>query len=220
MFRCSGSVATFFYSGKVPDPRTETFLEALRNKRFRSIERAASEQTSFGWITPEDLSGESFELADMDLDLGIHMRMRIDKKTLPAVWMAIHRSAAEKTAGRRLSALEKRDLKQDLHKRLLPKLLPAVSLVDALFTPERKQILLFTRAKGAQETFCKLFFSTFGTNLIAADPHNLATRLGLGREQIAYLERVSPVPWRRDIDAKRPLKSADPSEASMAVSES
>lgn len=217
MFRCSGSIATFFLSGTVPDPRTEPFLEALRNKRFRSIERSASAETSCGWVTPGDPSGESFALADMDLDLGIHMRMRVDKKTLPAVWMAIHRSAAEKTAGRKLSALEKRDLKQDLHSRLLPKVLPAVSLVDALFTPDDKRILLFTNAKGVHENFCKLFFATFGINLIAGDPYNLATRLGLSREKIAYLDQISPIPWRREADPVRPLAAEEPPE--MAVSE-
>ncbi len=219
MFRCSGSIATFFYEGRVPDPHVPAFLEALAKKRFLSIERAASEETSCGWVTPGDPSGESFELADMDLDLGIHMRMRIDKKTLPAVWMAIHRSAAEKTAGRKLTALERRDLGQDLHSRLLPKVLPAVNLVDALFTPEHKRVLLFSRAKGVQESFCKLFFSTFGTNLITGDPYNLAARLGLGRERIKHLDQVSPVPWRRQAHPREPIISQNPPEVPMTVGE-
>ncbi|MHC5065517.1 MAG: recombination-associated protein RdgC [Planctomycetota bacterium] len=195
MFRCSGSVATYFFEGNVPDVKAESFLEALRNKRFRSIEHSASEETSIGWVTAGDPSGDSFELEDLDLDLGYHLRMRMDKKTLPAVWLGIYRSAAEKSAGRKLSLQEKRDLKQDLMSKLLPKTLPTVRLIDALYTPKRKQILLFASAKGVQEQFCKLFFSTFGSNLIAGDPYNLAARLGLGREQSGYLDQASPVPW-------------------------
>ncbi len=216
MFRCSGSVATYFFAGSMPDVKAESFLDALRAKRFRSIEHSASEETSVGWVTAGDPSGDSFELEDMDLDLGYHLRMRVDKKTLPAVWMGIYRSAAEKSAGRKLSLQEKRDLKQDLMSKLLPKTLPSVRLIDALYTPSRKQILLFASASGVQEQFCKLFFTTFGSNLIAGDPYNLAARLGLGREQSAYLEQVSPVTWPQ---AKRGSRQVDIADSPQSMSQ-
>lgn len=197
MFRRSGSVSTYFYEGKLVAPSTDDFREALAGQRFRTIENAASEELSIGWVTSGDPTGDSFDEVDLDLDVGVHLRMRMDKKSLPTAWMAIHRSVAEKSAGRKLTARERKELKEDLMQKLLPRVLPSVGMVDALLVPKRKTVLLFSTSKGAQEEFGKLFFRTFAVNLIAGDPYAVARRSGLGQEQSSYLDRTSPVSWPR-----------------------
>ncbi len=195
MFRRSGSAVTFFVEGKLPDARSPDLVRALREHRFRTIENAASEEVSIGWVSPADPTGESFELEDIDVDCGLWLRLRIDKKVLPPVWLRIHTSAAERGAGRRLTTAERRDLRADLHRKLLPRVLPIVQLVDVLVRPRDRTVMLFSTAKGTCEQFDKLFFKTFAVRLVPASPYALAARSGLGREALAYLDQVSPVRW-------------------------
>lgn len=207
-FRKSGSVARFVVDGTAPDPRAESFSQALREHRFRSIETAASEEHSFGWVTAVDPTGEHFAPEDVDRPVGAWLRVRIDKKALPAKWVAIHRAAAERAMGRPLSAREKRDLKVDLMQKLLPRVLPSVNLVDALYSPERKLVLLFSTSKAVKEAFQKLFQQSFGVRLIEADPYVSAGLARITRDQHAYLDKVSPVQWpiaKRDGTAAAPV---------------
>jgi len=167
-------------------------------QRFRTIEQAANEDVSFGWVTADDPTGETFDAADMDYDCGIWLRMRVDKKTLPPKWVAIYRCVAEKARGRPLTRRERSELKTDMLEKLLPRVLPSVNLVDVLFEPRSRRILMFSASRTVREQFEKLFHQTFEAHLLPADPVNLARHLELSREQEDYLAQVSPVRWPRD----------------------
>jgi hypothetical protein len=200
LFRRSGSFSCYLVEGSVPRPPGAEFLAALAEHRFASIETAASDQTSVGWVTAGDPTGESFQPEDIDFDSGFWLRARIDRKVLPARWVAIYRAAAEKSRGRALTRRERRELVEDLTEKLLPRVLPAVNLVDAVYTPDQGRLLLFTTAKGVRSEFETLFRRSFrGAQLLPADPHHLARHGGLSRQQQDCLEQVAPVSWlRRD----------------------
>ena len=192
--RSGGSVA-FYWQGKIADPRDEGFCEALAQRRFRTIENAASEEVSVGWVTPADPTGDSFSIEDLEGGVGTWLRVRIDKKTLPKKWLMIHRDAAEKARGKNLSAKERRELKDDLTEKLLPRVLPTVNLVDALLFFDRKLVLLFATSKSVREAFGKLFFETFSVPLDRANPLQCGLRAKLGDEANARLERLEPMRW-------------------------
>ncbi|MEO6596315.1 MAG: recombination-associated protein RdgC [Planctomycetota bacterium] len=193
--RRSGGVVAFFWPGKILDPQQAEFAEALANRRFRTIENAASEEVSVGWVTPADPTGDSFALEDLDGGVGTWLRFRIDKKKLPMKWLQIHRDAAEKARGKKLSARERRELKDDLTEKLLPRVLPTINLVDALLFYERKTLLLFATSKSACEAFGKLFFETFTMPLERGNPLRCGLQAKLGDELTYALERVDPVRW-------------------------
>lgn len=197
MFRRSGSFVSFYVAGQVPAPSSEEFTQALAGHRFRDIAAASSEETSVGWVTPSDPTGESFDTAAMELDGSIWLRFRTDKKKLPAIWVQIHRAAAEQSAGRKLSPKERKDLKEDLQQQLLPRILPSVSLTDALYRPREKQVLLFGTSVGLKDTFRKLFAESFGCELLLADAYERASRSGLSGELIGRLASIEPVRWPR-----------------------
>ncbi len=204
VIRKSGGVVAFHWQGKVADPRDETFAEALAQRRFRTIENAASEEVSVGWVTPADPTGDSFSLEDLDGGVGTWLRFRLDKKALPKKWLQIHRDAAEKARGKKLSARERRELKDDLTEKLLPRVLPTITLVDALLFHDRSLVLLFASSKTARETFAKLFFETFTIPLDRLDPLRSGLLAGLGDAANARLERLDPIRWpdtTRDHDA-------------------
>ena len=193
--RKSGGVVSFFWQGKILDPRSDEFAEALSLQRFRTIENAASEEVSIGWVTPADPTGDTFAPEDLDGGLGTWLRFRIDKKSMPTKWLHIHRDAAEKSRGRKLSAKERRELKDDLMDQLLPRVLPTITLVDALLFHDRKTVLLFATSKNAKESFGKLFFETFSVPLETADPLQSGLRGDLSDEQKHALERLDPIRW-------------------------
>ncbi len=212
--RRSGGVAAYYWQGKIADPRDEAFAAALAERRFRSIENAASEEVSVGWVTPGDPTGDSFALEDLDGGVGTWLRFRVDKKAMPMRWLQIHRDAAEKARGKRLSARERRELKDDLMDQLLPRVLPTIQLVDALLFHERRTVLLFATGKGQREAFGKLFFETFTVPLEPADPLRRGFDAGLGAEARHALERAEPVRWP---DARRrPAAAPAPAAAEGA----
>jgi hypothetical protein len=201
--RKSGGVVVFHWDGDVPPPGDAAFAQALASRRFRTIEHAASEEVSVGWVTPADPTGDSFDAEDLDGGTGTWLRFRLDKKVLPKKWLQIHRDAAEKSRGKKLSARERRELKDDLSDKLLPRVLPTIQLVDALLFHDRRTLLLFATSKGAREAFVKLFFESFSLPLDRANPLRCGLRAGLGREVEAALERLEPMRWPRGDEAAR-----------------
>jgi DNA recombination-dependent growth factor C len=201
--RKSGGVVVYYYDGTLPAPTDAAFVQALANRRFRTIEHAASEEISVGWVTAADPTGDSFDLEDLDGGGGTWLRYRLDKKSLPKKWLQIHRDAAEKARGKKLSARERRELKDDLAEKLLPRVLPTVQLIDALLFHDRRTLFLFATSKSAREAFTKLFFESFALPLERANPLRCALQAGLGRDAEVALERLEPVRWPRGDDGVR-----------------
>lgn len=206
----SGSVVAFFWDGKIADPHGSAFADAMAKHRFRTIENAASEEVSAGWVTPVDPTGDSFAPEDLDGGAGTWLRFRIDKKSLPKKWLQIHRDAAEKARGKKMSARERRELKDDLTEKLLPRVLPTIQLIDALLQHEKRTVQLFATSKSAREVFGKLFFETFGVPLERANPLQCGRRAGLDAELQRALEQAEPVRWPRAEREARPARAAEP----------
>jgi DNA recombination-dependent growth factor C len=212
--RRSGGAIAFYWQGSLPDPNDEAFGEALAKQRFRTIQDAASEEVSVGWVTAADPTGDTFETEDRDVGSACWLRMRIDKKQLPRKWLQVYRDQAEKTKGKKLSAKERRELKDDLADKLLPRVLPTIQLVDALLYPDRRTILLLNTSKSIAESFHKLFFQTFSLPLEATDPLQLGLRVGLDQETQHALSRVEPMRWpgserRGELSARDEARTTD-----------
>jgi len=193
--RKSGGMVPYFWQGTIVDPKDDSFAEHLAVHRFRTIENAASEEVSVGWVTPADPTGDNFGPEDLDGGIGTWLRLRIDKKSMPMKWLQIHRDAAEKARGKKLSAKERRELKDDLMDQLLPRVLPTITLIDALLFEERKTVLLFATSNSAKEAFTKLFFESFSIQLEPADPLKSGMRSDLSEDEKRSLERVNPIRW-------------------------
>lgn len=209
----SGSFVVYHFDGKLTDPSSQGFADALKNHRFRTIENAASEETSAGWVTAGDPTGDSFDLEDLDGGNGTWLRFRIDKKKMPMKWLQIHRDAAEKARGKKLSARERRELKDDLMEKLLPRVLPTITLVDALLQHDRKTVLLFATSKTAREAFGKLFLDSFGLPLERANPLQSGLRAAIAPELKRELDRLDPIRWPKAEKAGALARAARPMAA-------
>ena len=139
-----------------------SLLGQLQAHRFRSIERAASEEVSVGWCTPADPTGDSFALEDMDAGGHWWLRFRLDAKKFPASKLQMEIAAHERSRGKKLSARERRELKDDLHEKLLPGILPRTQFFDVLVSKDLGTALLLSTSKAAREAFAKLAKDSFG----------------------------------------------------------
>lgn len=180
--RRGGSAVAFTWSKDV-DPSDSSFADLLAGHRFRSIERAASEDVSVGWVTPGDPTGESFDLDDLAAGSHWRLRFRQDAKRFPASKLAMEVANTERSRGRGLSARERRELKDDLHERLLPGILPRTQFVDVLVHQDQGSAVLLSSSKAAREAFGKLCRDSFGF-----EPHRLTS--GELAAEILTLEQV------------------------------
>lgn len=183
------------------DPADAGFLEMLRSKRFLSIERAASEETSVGWVTPGDPTGETFALDDMVAGNCWWLRFRMDAKKLPASKLQMEIANAERARGKKLSARERRELKDHLHEQLLPGILPRTTFVDVvLSSTDRRVALVLSSSKAAREAFGELAHASFGFS------PTLVTS-GYMAEQV-LVDRPMPIPTRFPGGGPRQLQIA------------
>ena len=182
----------------MPDPSSEQFFEALAEERFRTIENAASEEVSAGWVSPSEPSGQDFLREDILLGDYVRLRIRVDKKKLPAAWLAIHMAAEIRARdGQKISAKERKTLRADIEDRVLPRTLPAVSFLEVVYVPHKSEALLFSTSPAAAAECAKLFFRSFGVQLVEVDPTTLAQRAALPEEQIRYIDQCSPFSLRK-----------------------
>lgn len=171
LFRRSGTLLAYRVTGRIPKP---VDLEAkLSPHRFRSIDAAANEDSSSGWVSPGDPTGNTFDADDMEFGRLVWLRIRIDVKKLPAARVQIERTAAERSLGRPMSVRERREWKAELEERLLPSTLPRTQFVDVLWAPKRGAAFAFAPSKAAREEVERLLTRTFGVSLLPMDPECL-----------------------------------------------
>ena len=179
-FRRSASFVRFLAGGGRLDPDDDGFFAALAEHRFRGIEDAASEETSVGWVSPGDPSGGELGREHLVFEDLVWLRIRIDRKRLPPAWRAIWLAAEVRArGGRPPAARERKAILADVERKVLPRVLPSVRLVDVVVDPAEATVLLFSTANAVEVECARLFRATFGVTLERADPGALAARLGL-----------------------------------------
>lgn len=204
-FRKSGSFVRFFVEGIVPQKDSDGFFVAVAKHRFKSIENAASEETSIGWACPSDPSGQNFLKEQILQDDYVRLRIRLDKKKLPGSWLGIYMDAEIKALGaKRIKPEERKAIKADIAEKLLPRILPSVRFIDFIYDEKKKIAYLFSSARSVREECQLLFFKTFKAKLVEARPLEVARRLRLSADQLRYLDKISPLPFVKPAPLAKP----------------
>jgi DNA recombination-dependent growth factor C len=216
-FRKSGSFVRFYVDGDMPAIESDEFLMSLAQQRFRTIEGAASEETSAGWVCPSDPSGDDFLREELACDDFARLRIRVDKKKLPPVWLKIYLDAEIKArGGKRPSAKERKEIKEDIAEKLLPRMLPSVQFLDVLYSPREQTVYLFSSSQSARETCMKLFYMSFNVRLKEAGPFESAFRLKLPQEQLQLLEESADLALFDEGELEAPASSPRPNPAAAS----
>lgn len=212
-----GGGLTAYRAQSTVDPFAAEFVDALAAHRFRTIENAASEETSTGWITPEDPTGDTFAIADMDAGNAIWLRVRQDSKRLPAIMLDQHVALRERALGRPLRKKEMRELRGELVSQLLPRILPSSTNVDALFWPDQRLVLLLSTSKTVRDAFGSLWAATFGAAVDRLDAPALAIEI-LPPERNQALRDLQPTRWRNVVSTTTvTVRTGDGREASAPI---
>lgn len=155
--------------------------------RFRTIDTAASEEVSVGWVTPADPTGNQHSADEMDLAETQWLRFRVDAKKFPASRLRLELEAQEHARGKPLRARERRELRDHLHEQLLPGIQPSSKMVDLLIAGDR--CLLLSGSKRDRETLQKLLHESAGVTAQHLTAGELAARFVAE----AALAKLSPI---------------------------
>ncbi len=137
-----------------------------------------------GWVRPVGLDkvelplDASWDLTQCQLDDGFLLRMRIEKRKVPATLHALlfkqKMGEHEQKAGKLPPPRERRDVKDQMKRDLMAKALPTIAHVDGFWRDKESELTLFATGKKQRELFEALFSASFAgpleLSLVRMDP--------------------------------------------------
>jgi recombination associated protein RdgC len=196
------SFRTFRVSGKKATPSKDTILEKLDTFSFAGID-TVEEGSCHGWLAPDHLFDGDFNVAKIFRGRYALFGFRVDTRKVPGPLLQAHtaiafHAALEAEGLDKLSARQKREIKQDVKQQLLAETPPAQRAYGVFWNVKTKRVFLQNTSKGVVEAFRDLFERSFDLSLEPLVP-------GLQAAQYA-----------RDKDLLEPLKDARPLELRSA----
>jgi recombination associated protein RdgC len=174
----SGSMSTmgYFAQGELPSDFKQTYIDAMRQRRFKDIDPASDRDQAEGWVTLEDPFDTEFDLNKVFFTDYVVMSLRIDRIRIPAAVFKLHLQKAlvdyrTEKGKEKLSKGEKDEVRDFLESQLRRRVLPSVQTIDAAWNLESNRVWLFSHNKGINEIFQQLFHDTFGFTLTPKNPY-------------------------------------------------
>ena len=193
--------------------KTTAQIEAgLAQMRFR--ECGATQEKSIGWSEPR---GEKHAMLVEAIGGQLLLRLTMESKVLPS--SVVKRRAEEKaekieeTSGRKLSRMEKKDLREETLLDLLPKAFTRLSNTTVWIDPEARLLVMDVAGQTkADEVVATLLRSLDGLVLT-----QVQTNESPGSQMAAWLMSYE-APGRLDVDRECELKATDDSEGVVRYS--
>jgi len=226
LLRPSGSFQRYFLDGAAPRPEEDAFFERLRDNRFKTIENAADEIDSIGWVTAHHPFDTEFIAEKIYFPPYVLIALRRDRKRVPRNLVKAY-LAAEIAANPEEgppSRARRRELEQAIQSRLTERQLPTLQTHTVLWNTKRHLLLFFSTSVAANDALNSLFRLTFGVGLIPALPFLLADRLNVSRALRQRLSEISPsriVAAREEVledEEPLPLAEADAAQGGAFAS--
>lgn len=158
----------------------EETLRRLEKKKFLPLDGAREETERAGWITLEHLFDTRFEPEKVFADPFVCFALRIDRRKVPANLVRAHvkieEQAVRNATGKPVGPAKRRELREQVHERLLEKVLPAATSYPVVLAPNRRLVWFSNCGQKTCETFVAQFEETFEIALIAQTPRQVALR--------------------------------------------
>jgi DNA recombination-dependent growth factor C len=175
-----GSVTLSRYrvKGDPPGEFKDFIDERIRKFAFRDIENS-SEEESMGWVSIHDYMDTSFAYASYALDPYVALGLRIDKRQISGALLKKYhrlelRKAHARGEGRKLSRMEREELKEKARLDLLTRVPPTTRSYELVWDTARGQVWLGASARSVRDLAEDLFKRTFELDLVAVIPWDLA----------------------------------------------
>ncbi len=143
--------------------------ERIELTSFKPLAPEDIRDESSGWVDPE-LSFDNELFANITLGDAILLAMRIDKYSFGASQMRPYLEKAEfdfmhNNSLERLTAQQKKDIKEGVIKSLKTNSLPKVTIVESFWSQESNRVYLFSQSGAVIAKFIDLFEQTFEITL-------------------------------------------------------
>lgn len=182
----------------VPDTLFQAVPDRLKEWAFRDIDATADER-SFGWANIDDMLDVRWAASPPEKAHYLAFSLRLEtRRVQPAVFkkhyqLALNPELAKaKEQGKNfLSRDRKRELKEQVHLKLMARSLPIPAVFGALWNTQTNQVWLDTTNSKVRALFEDHFAMTFELHLEPLSPFFLALEM-LGEDAAASLEHLEP----------------------------
>ena len=194
----SSSVSLIRYRvrGEIEGSFWDAVDEGIRKGAFREIE-TTSDEIGMGWTSMEDFTDHVFKGASYVRGNYVALSLRIDAVRVPPRVLEIHLKKeagkmAEQAGGRRLSAAERRDLKERLKESLRKQVFPSIQVYDLIWDTVNATVYFGSQSPRAQERVEQHFKKCFGLTLVPLIAFIRAEEMLDGKTEAQRLETLKP----------------------------
>lgn len=201
----------------------EALAAAVCRRAFREPELDLGERReSSGWVGIHDPLVTELTPADLFFQRYLVVGFRWDRRVVSPklLWLERRRLEEQRKAERgleRLSAPERKEIKEEVAQRLMARALPVPRLFDCIWNLETGHVWFTGKVRAAREAFSECFRQTFGVAPVPLIPYLAAEHVGLDAHHVEALRAVEPAslvtedaPRIRDEVPRLPI---DPPEA-------
>ncbi|MBT3217661.1 MAG: recombination-associated protein RdgC [Proteobacteria bacterium] len=181
---------------ELPAQWRESFRDRLNEHAFQSATEELGKEEKEGWTQVHNLLNTQFD----DFNRWLYgdylvFALRVDKKVLPGKLLTatLEKQCEEwcsENGAQRCPALTKTALREELEQQWLRRVLPRVTITEAVWNIEQQYLILNSLSDGVMERFEKRFRRTFGYRLLPWSPLNLLA----DSDQVDALISSTPAP--------------------------
>ena len=178
------SICRYRIHGDIPSPFGEEFHRRLYKGRFLPLH--AEEERSYGWVSADNLLVTDFTVDSVVRGEYAAFSLRVDQRRANArllraqidLEVTARLKAARDSGGpAKLGREERKELREDLHRKLLRDTSPSVDAFTVLLHPRRKIVTVLSLAKRANELARLHFLDTFEATLVPLTPWQRSSEL-------------------------------------------
>jgi len=201
IFSASSSFIRYLVLGDIPEPFVESFTESINKNAFSDLEEGEEEEKSLGWVAlgkimDKDNVGGSFLHQNY-----ISMSMRVDSKKVPGQILKTaslkeEAKIREATQREKLSSPEKKEIRDNMRKKLIRRAFPTTNMFDFSWNVTDKKIFFSSSNESVCTDFTDLFYNTFGLQLRPLFPYTIALGLPFDDEKSKMIDNTFPCDFR------------------------
>ncbi len=187
----SGSIRLrrFEARGELTQDTLNSFETAVNSHAFAELSENDTREEAVGWVSVADIFDSALDRTKWLVGDTINLAIRVDVKRIPSVIFKkecenLEKTVKERDGRERLSAAERRELKELVKKKLSVKVLPTIKIIEMSWDPKRGEVYLFGCSEKVSEVFKALFEKTFKVKVRPLFPYTLAARFAGGEEKV------------------------------------
>lgn len=176
----------------------EAIAKAVTKRGFRESDPEIGDpRQAWGWVAIHDPLLTTLTPADLFFHHYLVLGFRYDKRLVPPKLLMLERRRLENerkaTRGvSKLGAAERREIKDEIHERLIARALPTPRLFDVVWNVDTGRVYFSGKLRAARDAFTDCFRETFGVVPVPLIPYLAAEHVGLKPSQVDAFRAVEP----------------------------